>query len=152
MDQKITKFFLGNNKGKKIAVIRTFALLVLPMFCSNVLWFVLFKSDYRIMGIASLTVGLYCTGLLLAEMNEFKFSAIIRLLSCLFFYIYCFDKAGGVSSVGVVWTSSIVLGIMWASGYRMSSLLSFSSPVSPYAGPWIQKITLRSVSSFLIFA
>ncbi|MDQ3232686.1 MAG: ATP-binding protein [Pseudobdellovibrionaceae bacterium] len=121
----IKKYFLGGEKGKKIAVIRTFAILVFSLFLTNGLWFWLFRDNSYILMAAFASLAVYSIGIAMAERGEHRISALVRLLSCLFFYLECFRTAGGVGSAGSVWTSSILLGIMWAVGYRLAALLAF---------------------------
>lgn len=111
----ILTFFLS--KGRQVAIIRTFAILTYSLFLSTALWFGLFKGDWKLSFYGFICLSIYTIGLFMAERGEFRFSSILRVSMALFYFCIVWRAAGGLDSVAVVWASSLILGIMWASGY-----------------------------------
>lgn len=115
MKKRVLTFFLA--KGRQVAIIRTFAILTYSLFLSTALWFGLFKDDWKLTVYGLICLSLYTVGLVMAERGEFRYSSILRVSMALFYFCIVWRAAGGLNSVAVVWASSLILGIMWASGY-----------------------------------
>lgn len=118
----VITYFLS--KGRQVAVIRTFAILTYSLFLSTGLWFGLFYGKWNVAASGVMCLAFYTIGLIMAEHGEFRFSSILRVSIALTYFIICWHAAGGLGSVGVVWASSLILGIMWASGYWFAAGLN----------------------------